>query len=274
MSMADNRPERATPVAVWRLVWTCWKLNLAGAMEFRMSFLLTAGMMFVNNMIWLAFWGIFFTRFPVVNGWELQDVMLLWAISAGGFGWASILFGNFTRVATMTAAGELDLYLAQPKPVLIHLLVSRMSLTAIGDFLFGLAIYAWVGDHSWLGAFRFGCGLLISGCLFLFFVLLANTLVFYIGQSEGLAFQVFNSFLALTTYPSDLFRGAARLLLFTVVPAGWISYMPIGLLRETAGFGFLLQAVGMMLLLGAISFAAFYYGLRRYTSGNQIMMRS
>lgn len=44
-----------------RFVWACWKLNLAGAMEFRLSFLLTAGMMIVNNVVWIVFWGIYFS---------------------------------------------------------------------------------------------------------------------------------------------------------------------------------------------------------------------
>src|SRR5206468_2659172 len=83
-----------------RFLLTCWKVNLASAMEYRISFFLLAGMMFLNNFMWLFFWSMFFNRFPVVNGWELSDVMMLWAISAGGFGLASILFGNFHRIAT------------------------------------------------------------------------------------------------------------------------------------------------------------------------------
>ncbi len=252
---------------------TCWKLNLAGAMEFRLSFLMTAGMMFLNNVIWLLFWGIFFDRFPDVAGWELKDVMLLWAVSAGGFGWASVLLGNFTRIAYLTANGELDVYLTQPKPLLLNVLASRMSLTAIGDFLFGAAIYAYVGDHSWTGLASFLLALLMSGLFFLFFTLAAGSLAFFFGNAEGIAFQLFNSFLAFTTYPADIFKGLGRLLLFTIVPAGFISYMPIGLLRGWDG-SFMLAAAGMLLLLAALSLGLFYAGLRRYSSGNRMAMRS
>ncbi|OXM15734.1 ABC transporter permease [Paenibacillus herberti] len=254
-------------------LFTCWKLNLAGAMEFRLSFLMTAGMMFLNNIIWLLFWGIFFSRFPSVGGWELADIMLLWAVSAGGFGWANMLFGNFSRIAYLTAHGELDVYMTQPKPVLLNILASRMSLTAIGDFLFGLAIYVYVGDHSLGGLLRFLLALLMSGLFFLFFTLAAGSLAFFIGNAEGIAFQLFNGFLTFTTYPTDIFKGLGRMMLFTILPAGFISYMPIGLLRGWDN-GFMFTAAAALLALTALALLLFYTGLRRYSSGNRMAMRS
>ncbi|WP_084423048.1 ABC transporter permease [Cohnella thermotolerans] len=242
-------------------------------MEYRLSFALLAGMMFVNNLLWLFFWSLFFNRFPVVNGWELRDVMMLWAVGAGGFGWASVLFGNFHRIAAIVSSGQLDVYLSQPKPVLLGVLASRMSVTAAGDLLFGLAIYAWVGDRSLAGACAFALGLLISGLLFMGVMLIAGCLAFYLGNSEGIASQVFNSFVSLTTYPADIFRGMARIALFSIVPAGFISYLPIGLLRDfdpAFAAGALAMAVGSC-LAGAWLFGR---GLKRYGSGNAIAMRS
>jgi len=271
MSTADNSRGRA--FGILRYVCTCWKLNLAGAMEFRLSFLLTAGMMFVNNCIWLVFWAIFFHRFPVVNGWRLEDVMLMWAVGAGGFGWASMLFGNFNRLAGIVAGGDLDVYLAQPKPVLLNVLVSRMSLTAIGDFLFGVAVYAFAGEHSAAGLLRFALALLISGLLYLFVTLAAGTLAFYIGNAEGFAYQAFVSLVALSTYPTDIFKGAARTLLFTLVPAGFISYMPIGLLADPKPV-FVASAIAAVLVSGTAGVTMFHLGLRRYASGNRTAMRS
>ncbi|XEC96897.1 ABC transporter permease [Paenibacillus tarimensis] len=277
MSTAVNRQsnpgEYGTVAGTLKFVFTCWKLNIAGVMEFRLSFFLTAGMMFINNCIWLVFWSIFFAKFPVLNGWELRDVMLLWAVGAGGFGWANMLFGNFTRVAHLVASGQLDVYLTQPKPVILNMLASRMSLMAAGDFIFGLVIYGLVGDHTIRGALLFAAGLLIAGLLFLFFTLAAHSLAFFIGNAEGLASQLFNGFLALTTYPTDIFRGTVKIILFTAVPAGFISYLPIGLFNQVH-WPFLIGAVAMTLFVTAGSTALFYWGLRRYASGNQLTMRS
>jgi ABC-2 type transport system permease protein len=273
VSLTGGRGEwlrRASGVA--RYVLTCWKLNLAAAMEYRLSFFMLAGMMFVNNAIWLVFWAVFFHRFPAVNGWELRDVMLLWGISAGGFGWANVLFGNFTRIASIVANGELDVFLTQPKPLLINVLVSGMSLTAIGDFLFGVVIYALVGEHTLIGAAKYALGLAISGLLFLFVTLAAGTLAFFFGHAEGVALQLFNALVSFSTYPADIFKGTVRIVLFTVLPAGFISYAPIGLLRRFDA-SFVWFAAAAVAAFGLLAVFLFHAGLRRYTSGNRIAMR-
>ncbi|WP_219836384.1 ABC transporter permease [Paenibacillus sp. R14(2021)] len=279
MLTADNRQLSADVVTRKHLIrgtiaflLTCWKVNLASALEYRMSFFLMAGMMFINNFMWLFFWSLFFERFQVVNGWELNDVMMLWATGAGGFGWANMLFGNFNRIAPLVAGGQLDVYMTQPKPVLLHVLASRMSLTAAGDSLFGLVVYAWVGDHSLTGLLLFLLSLLISGLLIMAVTVIAGSMAFFIGNAEGLAQQVFNGFLALTTYPSDIFKGLAKTLLFTLIPAGFVSFLPIGLLREFDPV-FMWKALAMT---GGVSLAAavmFRTGLRRYASGNAITLR-
>ncbi|SEN13776.1 ABC transporter permease [Paenibacillus sp. OV219] len=277
MSMADNNREneRQRGSSSWgtlKFLLTCWKVNLASAMEYRLSFFMLAGMMFINNFMWLFFWSLFFSRFQVVNGWELNDVMMLWAIGAGGFGWTNMLFGNFNQIAPIVAGGQMDVYLTQPKPVLLHVLASRMSLTAVGDFLFGLTVFAWVGDHSVRGVLLFTVSLLISGLLIMAVTMVAGCFSFYVGNSEGIARQVFNSFLALSTYPSDIFRGFAKALLFSIIPAGFISYMPIGLLRDFDAV-FVLEAVSITVGFLAGSILFFHQGLKRYSSGNAITLR-
>jgi len=256
-----------------RFVGTSWKVNLASAMEYRLSFVLLAGMMFVNNFIWLFFWRLFFERFPVVQGWELSDVMLLWAVSTAGFGWAAMLFGNFSKLAGIIASGQLDVYLSQPKPVLLGVLVSRCSVTAAGDFVFGIVVYLMVGDLSPRGILLFALALLISGLLFIAVLVLAGCSAFWIGNAEGMTQQVFNSFIALTTYPSDIFRGLAKLALFTIIPAGFISYLPIGLFKAHDP-GFAAAATGVAIGLTLAAALLFRVGLRRYASGNAIAMRS
>jgi ABC-2 type transport system permease protein len=255
-----------------QFVWACWKSNLLGAMEFRLSFLLTAGMMLINDVVWIIFWGLYFRRFPVVNGWELQDVMMLWAVSAGGVGLMSTLFGNSSRIAGLIANGQLDVYLAQPKPVLLHVLVSRMSVSAIGDVAFALLVYGFFGDHTAIGVVKFVLALVLATLIFIFFTVIVNCLAFWLGNTEGLSSQLFNALVTFTTYPTGIFRGVGKLLLFTVVPAGFISYLPIGLLRDSDPL-FMLGAVGVAGFLTAVGVWLFYAGLKRYASGNMMGLR-
>lgn len=249
-----------------------WRLNLAGAMEFRFSFLLTVGTMIVNNIVWIIFWGMYFRRFPVLNGWTLQDVMMMWAAAAGGFGIMSVFFGNATRLASLIATGQLDVYLAQPKPVLLNVLISRMSVSAIGDLVFAIFIFIGFGDVSLLGIIKFAAALFLSGLIFIFFCVMAGCLSFWLGNTEGLSFQLFNALLTFATYPTGIFKGFGRIILFTVIPAGFISSMPVSFIREI-DLPFVYGALGMAALLCAGGILLFYRGLRKYTSGNMMGLR-
>ncbi|WP_261306109.1 ABC transporter permease [Paenibacillus andongensis] len=280
MLMVDSR--KLTPISEFdqpgkfrrllRFVWQCWKLNLAGAMEFRMSFFLTAGMMIINNVVWIVFWGLYFGRFPVLNGWELKDVMMLWAVAAGGFGVMATFFGNAMRISNLISTGQLDIYLTQPKPVLLHVLISRMSVSAIGDVLFALLIYVSFGDKSMIGFIKFGLAMLLSTLIFLFFTIIVNCLAFWLGSADGLSFQLYNGLLTFTTYPTSIFRGLGKIVLFTVLPAGFISYLPIGLLRQV-DIPYISGAIAVTGLLCLGGIYLFYTGLRRYASGNMMGLR-
>ncbi|WP_040952618.1 ABC transporter permease [Gorillibacterium massiliense] len=259
--------------ALWSFVWTSWRMNLAGAMEFRLSFLLTAGTMFVNNAVWLFFWGLFFGRFKAVNGWVMDDIFLLWAVSAGGFGLMAVFFGNAPRISPMVAQGDLDAYLVQPKPLLLNILVSRMDISAIGDLLFGLVIYSMFGEWSLAGWLKFLLSMVITMLIFLSMAVILNTLAFFIGNADGISFQLFNGLLAFSQYPTDIFKGAAKVILFTILPAGFISYLPIKLLRQV-DLPFLAVTLAVSAAITGCAILLFRLGLKRYTSGNRMGMRT
>ncbi|WP_058303384.1 ABC transporter permease [Gorillibacterium timonense] len=263
----------STAAKLTSFIKMCWKLNLAGAMEFRFSFLITAGTMLINNAVWLFFWWIYFDRFQVVNGWDLNDVMLMWGISAGAFGLVATLFGNAFRLPGLIATGQLDAYLTQPKPILLHVLVSRMSVSAIGDLVFAILVYLWVGDVSFLGLAKFLLALFIGFLIFLGVAIIVGSLAFYFGNTEGLSSQLFDSLVTFTVYPTDIFKGLGKVLLFTLIPAGFISYMPIKVLKAAVDVPFLLAALGFSIGLSLFAVWFFGRGLRRYTSGNMTGMR-
>ncbi|MEO3944024.1 ABC-2 family transporter protein [Gorillibacterium sp. CAU 1737] len=251
----------------------CWKLNLAGAMEFRFSFLITVGTMMINNAVWLFFWWVYFDRFQLVNGWGLNDVMLMWAISAGGFGLLATFFGNVLRLPNLIATGQVDAYLTQPKPVLLNVLASRMHVSAVGDLLFSFLVYFWAGDVSLLGFAKFMLALLISFLIFFGVMLLLGSLAFYLGNTEGLSGMLFDSLVTFTVYPTDIFKGLGKALLFTLIPAGFVSFLPLKLLKASVDVPFLLGALGFAIGISGFAVWFFYRGLGKYTSGNMTGMR-
>src|SRR3954451_20832794 len=95
------------------------RANLLIALEYRATFVGQVVGMLVNDVMWIVFWGIYFTRFQVLGeGWTVTDVFTLWAVAAVGFGLTVACCGNLMRLGTIISTGDLDYYLALPKNVL------------------------------------------------------------------------------------------------------------------------------------------------------------
>jgi ABC-2 type transport system permease protein len=248
------------------------RLNLSAQLEYRGAFITQVAAMFLNDGVWVVFWMLFFTRFPVLRGWSLDDVITLWALSAAGFGLAHAIYGNALQLAGVIARGQLDAWMLYPRALLPHLLLGRMNATAWGDALFGYAVYLALVQPN-LTHFVLFVGLTISTALvFVGFSVFVGSLSFFLGDASSLAEQWRGAVITFSTYPAVLFEGVVKLLLFTLLPAGFVSYLPVQALRDLslADAGLALAGACGVLAAGV---ALFYLGLRRYESGNLMEMR-
>lgn len=255
-----------------RFIWGYIVANVQGALEYRLSFVSQVFAMLLNDIIWLVFWLAYFGSFPLVAGWGRNDVVTLWAVVAAGYGLGTGLFGKATNLASMIARGQLDVYLSLPKPVLLHTLISQMNLTAPGDVLFGLAAYTWIVQPSLAQFGLWVFCVVTSALLFVAFIVVTQSLAFWLGNAEGLAQQCLNALINFSTYPTVIFNGIVKAALFTLIPAGFIGYVPVQLLRSFSWSMF----AGLLVFTAAfvgIAVLVFYRGLRRYESGNLVMIR-
>lgn len=246
--------------------------NLQGALEYRFSFASQIFAMLINDCMWLIFWLAYFGKFQLVAGWGRDEIVMLWAVTAAGYGLGTTICGNMMALAGMIARGEMDFYLALPKPVLPHALISKMHLTAPGDILFGLLVFGLIVRPSATQWLLFLLFVLTTALIFVGFSVITQSLSFWLGNAEGLAQQFANALLSFSTYPTVIFNGAIKVALFTIIPAGFIAYLPVQLLREFSWpllAGLLLFAIGIVAAGGLV----FRAGLRRYESGNLVLMR-
>lgn len=249
------------------------KANIAGALEYRASFVSQVLGMVINNSLWVTFWVLYFTKFPVLGGWTVEDVLVLWCSVGLSYGLVSAFFANVIRIPALVVQGQLDYYLALPKDVLFHLLISQFRPVNVGDVLFGPILLVIMVKLTWAKVAIYLTVSLLAACIWLGCYLLTGSLTFFLGNSEGVSSQIMNTVIHLATYPTPIFDNVVKVLLFTVLPAGFLTTLPVELVREFHLTGLLALMGGAVLFLGA-GILLFRAGLKRYESGNLMIMRS
>ena len=254
------------------LVWGYLRHNLMSSMAYRGAFFLQVFGMILNNTMLLFFWWVLFNQLPTLRGWDLTQVMILFGILAFGFGLANVVCGNAFQVARIIVRGDLDYYLALPADPLVHLLVSRMSISAWGDMAFGLVLYLIAAPDAWRNLPLFLLLGLLAGLVIVAFGVLVGSLAFWVGNADNLASQAVNALITFGLYPVEIFPSPVQWLLYTIIPAAFVGSMPAGLLHDFSWLR-LAAMVIFAVFLTAVSRLVFRWGLRRYESGNLVVVR-
>lgn len=246
--------------------------NLKASIALRTSFWLQSGFMILNNLLFFTIWWILFERFEEIRGFQIADMAALYGIAAGGFGFASILAGSLGDLGKRVESGDLDPFLTQPRSVLVQSISGRMRPDGWGDVVSAIILLGFSGYVNLATLPIAIWALVISTAVFVSGGILLHSLTFFLERVGGLARQMYEFMLAFAVYPPTLFSGTLKVLLFTVLPAGLISYLPVELLRE-----FDLEKLAIASGGAALHFAfavwLFHRGLRSYRSGNRFGVR-
>lgn len=245
-------------------------LNLSSAMEYRASFISQIVGMMVNNGIMLFFWLIFFDRFGTIRGYNFEEIFLLFGIVAFAFGISYMIAGNTGyHMAYLIAQGRLDYYLVFPRNLLLHIIFSRMQISAIGDLVFGLFATVFVIGFDLAALGRLMIVSVLAAAIFTAYGIFAGSLSFFIGNAQNASQQMIGAMITFALYPYSIFNGLSRVLLLTVIPAAFVGAIPAELVRTPSPqlWGWLVLAV---VVSWVIATAVFYWGLRRYESGSAI----
>jgi viologen exporter family transport system permease protein len=248
-----------------------WKINLASALEYRVAFISQSIGMILNDGVYFLVWIIFFDRFKDIRGWQLTDMFIVFGVSAGAFGLAGMLFGNAFNLGDIIVSGRLDYYLSLPRPTLLHVLASRVVPSGFGDFLYGFISYFASGQFNLGGLGRFILALFLAMVVFVSFLVIIQSLAFWLGTSGSITGIAINAMITFALYPITLFNNTAKLILFLIIPAAFMGAVPAGFVRS-----FSWPSLGLMSLASigflALAVSVFHLGLRRYESGSAIQV--
>ncbi len=248
-------------------------VNLRATLALRGAFWLALVGMMLNNLLYFAMWWIFFDRFEEVRGWRFEDMCVLYGVVGSGYGLAVALTGGVRELARRIVDGDLDPYLTQPKNALIHAVGSKGFASGWGDVASGTLL---IGVSGVVGPFELplvALAIALSASVFLATGIVIQSMAFWLGRIETLARTIWEFLITFSLYPPTIFAGALRVVLFTLVPAGFIGFLPSSLVRDFSWLSLLAAAAGLLAyaLLATVVFRA---GLRRYESGNRFGIRA
>ncbi|MDD4529924.1 MAG: ABC-2 family transporter protein, partial [Candidatus Gracilibacteria bacterium] len=102
------------------------------------------------------------------------------------------------------------------------------------------------------------------------FLVFFQSLSFFIGSSGELSRAVFDAILGPSFYPPKIFEGTfLKIVFMTVIPVFFTTFLPYKLTMDFNWKEFLMLCVGSIFFF-FIGYFAFYFGLKRYESGNMI----
>jgi ABC-2 type transport system permease protein len=205
---------------------------------------------------------------PRIRGYELGDMAVLYGIVAVAHGLAVFVAGGIQYLARVIHDGELDALLAQPKPTLLYAVGLKSQPSGLGDMVSGLVLIGLSGRVGLAGipiviaAGTAGAVVLVATAVLL------HSAAFWLGRTESASRQLYEATLLFSLYPDTLFTGPMRWMLFTLVPAGFVGYLPADLVRAPGVWTAALVGLGVT-AYAVLAVWVFRRGLRAYSSGSR-----
>jgi ABC-2 type transport system permease protein len=249
-----------------RALLAVWRGAVTEAAANRTALASQVAIMFLNDFLWVVFWVLFFDSVGTVRGWDVEMILLLQAVLTTTGGLVLGVFANARNIGAMVVGGELDATLTLPVPTLGYVLLRRIVPFNAGDAVFGVVLFVVACDPTPSRTIVYVAASLGATVLVTSFLVLAGSLAFWTDRTEA-GDLGFHGLLVAGAYPIDSFSGFPKAVLYTIVPAAFVSSVPAKLIDDVDP-KLALALVAIVVVFAVLASITFRAGLRRYTSGS------
>ena len=207
------------------------KYALQREMLNKVTFISNIIFMVLNNSCFIIQWLLLYSIRSEVGGYTFKKILIMWALAAGTYGIAHLFFKDVFDLSETINTGKLDAYLIQPKNVLISCITSSVEVSALGDLLYSYIMLLFFGislkNFLFLTFFNITGGLIIVSI-----AIIVGSLSFWFGRVETLANTLNSQTTNLATYPEGIYKGLVKIIFYTIVPIGFINFIPINIISS------------------------------------------
>ncbi|MBR4177924.1 MAG: ABC-2 family transporter protein [Bacilli bacterium] len=254
-----------------KIIFLSIKYSLMREMLNKVTFFSNIIFMIFNNASFIIQWIVLFSLKDNLAGYTLKTVILLWGMASATYGISRFFFKNAFKLSDTITNGKLDAYLVLPKDVLLSTITSDISVSALGDILYGyimLCIYGLSLKNFALFTLLSICGGFVLTSISVIF----SSFSFWISRSDLVSETANNLMVNFATYPDGIFKGISKIILYTIVPVGLTAYMPVQVITEFNLYSFLIILVATIVIV-TLAYVVFNKGLKKYSSSNLMIAR-
>ena len=254
-----------------RIIKLSIKYALMREMLNKVSFFSNIIFMMLNNAGFIIQWLVIYSIKDNIVGYGIKDIILLWGMASITYGVARFFFKNAFHLSNLITNGKLDAFLVQPKDVLLSCITTDVEVSAIGDIIYGyvmLIIYG-ISIKNFLlyTFFAITGGLILVGISVIF-----SSLSFWFVKADMISDTANSLMVNFATYPDGIFKGFAKIILYTIVPVGIATYLPVSVVKSfNINYFIIITVTCIFIIISA--YAIFYKGLKRYSSSNLMISR-
>lgn len=210
---------------------------MAAQAHYRVSFALQLSGYMVLTIMEVVALIIFFQRFPALGGWTLNEVLLLYAISAITFEIADTIQNGLDLVPGHVRTGDFDALMTRPMSLYLQAMLLDVSIRHTGKLLLavGLFAYAWirVGPPATpLEVALLAVAMVCATALFVAIFSLGAIVSFWTVGSIEMVNAISYGGSDLAQYPIHIYRSWFRWVFLWIVPVGMVIYYPTLLLLD------------------------------------------
>ena len=250
-----------------KLIFNYLKLNFKKEWKYKSSFFMQIFMMILNDLFFIIQWLIIFSIVDNIGGYRFNETMMLWAFAAGGFGVSRLFFAGAWNIKNIVYDGKLDVFLTQPKNILINVCCSSTEISALGDIIYSFVVL-FIINAPWYWFLLLIPGIICSGIIYTSVYVVYSSLCFYIKGGDFIAHSVESTINKVGNYPPAIFSAGIKLLFISIIPAFFFSFIPAQYLLITPNIWWILIMFATTALWSSLAFFSFKTGLKKYNSGN------
>jgi ABC-2 type transport system permease protein len=252
------------------------RAQLRAQMQYKVSFLLALVGTFLMCVTEFGAVLVLFSRVPLLGGWSLAEVALLYGLSGVCFASAELFAAALDNFQVHIVLGTFDRVLVRPRGALFQVMSEDVALRRVGRIAQAVLVLAialqllaidWSVDKGVALAVALVSGTVIYFAIFV----LGAAFCFWTVQAKEATHVFTYGGDGLASYPLDIYRGSVRRFFTFVVPLAFVNYEPaLYLLGRPDPLGLpdaarLLSPVAALAMAGLARFG-WQQGVRHYQS--------